>query len=220
MTNERDDMMERQKVIANIKQGGLVAVVRARDADEALHITDACIDGGVSAIEITFTVPGALSVIESLCKAYKPDEILIGAGTVMDETTARMAILAGASYVVTPYFLPDVMRICNLYKTACMPGAMTVREVAMALEAGAEIIKVFPGEVVGPVFIKAVSGPLPQAELMPTGGVDLDNVGQWIKAGAVAVGVGGNLTRVQDGDYSVITRRAQEYLTRIWEARS
>ena len=213
-------IMERHQVVANIKQGGLVAVVRAQDADEAMRITDACIDGGVSAIEITFTVPGAVEIIESLCKTYKPSEILIGAGTVLDDTTARLAVLAGASYVVTPYFVPEVMALCNRYSIACMPGVMTVREVAMAMEAGADIIKVFPGEVLGPAFIKAVKGPLPQAQLMPTGGVTADNVGAWIKAGAVAVGAGGSLTRVQDGDYTAITRRAQAYLSHIWEART
>ena len=138
----------------------------------------------------------------------------------MDAETARTAILAGAQYVVSPYLNPDTVKLCNRYRVPCLPGAMTVMDVVECMEAGADIIKVFPGELFGPKIIKAIRGPIPYAKLMPTGGVSLDNVGEWIKAGAVAVGVGSALTKgAKTGDYEAITRTAQEFLARIRAAR-
>jgi 2-dehydro-3-deoxyphosphogluconate aldolase/(4S)-4-hydroxy-2-oxoglutarate aldolase len=197
-----------------------VAVVRAESAEQAARITRACIDGGVAAIEITFTVPGAVDVIRELAVAFQTGEIIIGAGTVLDPETARIAILAGAHYVVSPCLNIDTMKLCNRYQVPCMPGAGSTREIVEAMEAGADIVKVFPGETLGPGFIKAVKGPLPQASLMPTGGVSLDNAGDWIKAGCVALGVGGSLTAgAKKGDYASITAIAKQFMTRIGEAR-
>jgi 2-dehydro-3-deoxyphosphogluconate aldolase/(4S)-4-hydroxy-2-oxoglutarate aldolase len=207
-------------VLQKIVEGGLVAVVRAESAEQAKRISDACLLGGVAAIEFTFTVPGAAEVIREVAAACPSDEIIIGAGTVLDPETARIAILAGARYVVSPHLNVDTVKLCNRYQVPCMPGAGTTREIIEAMEAGADIIKVFPGETLGPSFIKAVKGPLPQASLMPTGGVSLDNAADWIKAGCVALGVGGNLTAgAKKGDYASITARAKEFMTKIREAR-
>ena len=212
--------MDKEKILSKITEGGLVAVVRAESSDQALKIADACLKGGVAAIEITFTVPGADQVIRDLAAKYQNGEILLGAGTVMDTETARTAILAGAQYVVSPYLNVEVVKLCNRYRVPCMPGAMTIKEVVEAMEAGADIIKIFPGDLFGPKIIKAILGPIPYAKMMPTGGVDIDNVEQWIKAGAVAVGVGSSLTKgAKTGDYEAITRTAQEFIARIKAAR-
>ena len=212
--------MKKEQVLAEIQRVGVVAVVRAENADKAIRIADACIEGGIPAIELTFTVPAAHHVIEELANRYQNGEILLGAGTVMDPETARIAILSGAQYVVSPYFSEETVRLCNRYRVACMPGAMSIKEVVTAMEAGADIIKVFPGEAFGPKIIKAIKGPIPQAELMPTGGVDINNVDEWIRAGAVAVGVGGALTAgAKTGDYASITRLGREFVEKVKAAR-
>jgi 2-dehydro-3-deoxyphosphogluconate aldolase / (4S)-4-hydroxy-2-oxoglutarate aldolase len=213
-------MAAKEQIISRIKEGGLVAVVRAEGAEQAVRITEACIEGGVAAIEITFTVPGAQDVIGDLAKRYTKGEIILGAGTVLDPETARIAILSGAQYVVSPCLNGETVKLCSRYQIACMPGAMTIKEVVECMEAGADIVKVFPGELFGPAIIKAIKGPLPHAPLMPTGGVSLDNVGEWIKAGSVAVGVGGNLTAgAKKGDYASIASIARQFAEKIREAR-
>lgn len=212
--------MDKEKVITRICDAGIVAVVRAENAEKAMRITDACIEGGVAAIELTFTVPQAHRVIEELAKKYTSDQIILGAGTVMDAETARTAILSGAEYIVSPYFNADTVKLCNRYRVPCMPGAMTIKEVVEAMEAGADIVKIFPGEVFGPKIIKAIKGPIPYAKMMPTGGVSVDNVAEWIKAGAVAVGAGGALTAgAKTGDYASITKIGKEFVQKIKEAR-
>ncbi len=213
-------MLSRQAVVQKISAAGLVAVVRAESSEQAAKIADACIQGGVAAIEITFTVPGAADTIKDLCRTYKSGEIIIGAGTVLDPETARIAILAGAQYVVAPSINFETIKLCNRYQIPIMPGCGTIKEIVEAMEAGADVIKVFPGETLGPTFVKAVKGPLPQAPLMPTGGVSLDNVAEWIKAGCVAVGVGGNLTAgAKKGDWQSITDIAKEFVAKIRAAR-
>jgi 2-dehydro-3-deoxyphosphogluconate aldolase/(4S)-4-hydroxy-2-oxoglutarate aldolase len=207
-------------VLSKIVSSGLVAVIRAENADQAARIADACAAGGVAALEITFTVPGAAGVIEHLAKKCSKD-ILLGAGTVLDPETARIAILAGAQFVVSPAVNAETARLCNRYQVPYMPGAGTIGEVIAAMESGADIVKVFPGEILGPAFVKAVKGPLPQAQLMPTGGVSLDNVSHWIKAGSVAIGVGGNLTAGEKtGDFASITKLARQFVEKIKEARA
>ena len=213
-------MLPKLQTVSRIIESGLVAVVRAESADQASRIAAACAQGGAAAIEITFTVPGAASVIEHLAQTYPSGEILVGAGTVLDSETARIAILAGAHYVVGPSLDAGTARLCNRYQIPYMPGAGSVREVVEAMEAGAAIVKVFPGEVLGTAFVRAVRGPLPQAPLMPTGGVSLENVEQWIAAGCVAVGVGGNLTGgARTGDFQSITDCARQFVERIRRAR-
>lgn len=208
------------EVLRKITAAGLVAVIRAESPDQASRIAEACALGGVAALEITFTVPGASGVIEHLAK-ISTGQILLGAGTVLDPETARIAILAGAQFVVSPALNPQTARLCNRYQVPYMPGAGTIGEVIEAMECGADIVKVFPGEILGPAFVKAVKGPLPQAQLMPTGGVSLENIGEWIHAGAVAVGVGGNLTAgAKSGDFASITRIARQFVDKINEARA
>jgi 2-dehydro-3-deoxyphosphogluconate aldolase/(4S)-4-hydroxy-2-oxoglutarate aldolase len=212
--------MTKANVLSTIISSGLVAVIRASDSEAARRIAEACAIGGVGALELTFTVPGAHRVIEDLTKTLN-GSILIGAGTVLDSETARIAILSGAQFVVSPCLNADTARLSNRYHVPYMPGAGTVREVVEALELGSDIVKAFPGETLGPDFIKAVKGPLPHAQLMPTGGVSIENVGKWIKAGAVAVGVGGNLTAgAKVGNFTQITELARQFAAAIKEARS
>jgi 2-dehydro-3-deoxyphosphogluconate aldolase/(4S)-4-hydroxy-2-oxoglutarate aldolase len=167
------------------------------------------------------TVPGALDVIKQLTDEYSRDEILIGAGSVLDAETARACILAGAEYIVSPSLDEETIAMCNRYQKAVMPGAMSVTEVVKAMKFGADIIKIFPATLFGPKIIKAVKGPLPQAPLMPTGGVSLDNVKDWIKAGSLAVGVGSSLSKgAKTGDYEQVTETAKEFIRLIKEARA
>lgn len=213
--------MDKEILLTKIQDSGIVAVVRADCPEKAERITDALIEGGVAAIELTFTVPKAHKVIEALATKYTPDEIILGAGTVLDSETARIAMLSGANYIVSPYFDIETVKLCNRYRIAVMPGIMSVREAIMAMEAGADILKVFPGELFGPKIIKAINGPLPHAKMMPTGGVTTENVGEWIKAGAVAVGAGGALTKgAESGNYKEITKTAKEFIKNISEARN
>lgn len=212
--------MEREQIVSAISQCGLVAVVRASSGEEAIKIADACIAGGVAAIEITFTVPGAHRVIEALASRYKKGEIILGAGTVLDPETARIAMLSGAQYIVSPGLNLDTIKLCNRYRVPVMPGIMTVTEAICAMEAGADILKIFPGELFGPKVITAFKGPLPQARFMPTGGVSVENAGEWIKAGAVALGAGSALTGgAKTGEYGKITETALKFMAAIRAAR-
>lgn len=213
--------MEKQQVLTKMTDAGLVAVVRANTADEAIRIADACLEGGCPSIELTFTVPGAHKVIEALANKYTNGEMLLGAGTVLDAETARTAILSGANYIVSPGFNRGAAELCNRYRVPYLPGCMTITEVLTAMEAGADIIKIFPADLFGPTIIKDIKGPLPHAKLMPTGGVDVSNVDKWIKAGAVAVGAGSSLTKgAKTGDYAQITATAKEFIAKIKEARA
>ncbi len=213
--------MDKELVLTKITDVGVVAVVRAENGEKAKRIADACMEGGVPAIELTFTVPFAHKVIEELAKEYSDGSMILGAGTVMDSETARIAILSGAQYIVSPYFDAETVRLCNRYRVPAMPGAMTIKEVVSAMEAGADVVKVFPGEAFGPKILKAIKGPVPQAKLMPTGGVDVNNVGEWIKAGACAIGAGGALTGgAKTGDYAAVTATAKEFVRKVREARA
>lgn len=212
--------MDKEQILTKIQDCGIVAVVRAETTDEAQRIAEACLEGGVSAIELTFTVPHADKVIEFLANKYSPEEMILGAGTVMDSQTARMAMLCGAQYIVSPYFDVETVKLCNRYRMAVMPGVMSVREAVMAMEAGADILKIFPADLFGPKIIKDIKGPLPYAKMMPTGGVTADNAGEWIKAGAVALGAGGSLTAgAKTGDYALITETAKRFVKNIKAAR-
>jgi len=209
------------KPLGRIVDSGLVAVVRAESPEQASRIADACAQAGVAAIEITFTVPDPASVIAELTRRYPKGEMLIGAGTVLDPETAAAAVAAGAQFVVAPCLNLEVARFCNRRQIPYMPGAGTVKEIVEAMECGAEIIKVFPGETLGPQFVKAVRGPLPHALLMPTGGVTLENVQDWLRAGCVAVGVGSSLCAgAKSSDYQAITDLARQFIAKIRDARN
>ena len=213
-------MANKTETLSKIQNCGIVAVVRAESVDMAERLTDACIEGGVAAIELTFTVPHAEQLIEAMCNKYTNGEIIIGAGTVMDEATARIAILSGAQYIVSPYFDPATVKCCNRYGIASMPGIFTPTEAVAAMECGADVLKVFPGDIATPAFIKDLHGPIPNAMLMPSGGVDVNNVKEWIKAGAVAVGAGSSLIAgAKTGDYKKITETGKIFVQKIKEAR-
>ena len=214
--------MKRLEMIKKISDAGIVAVIRATSKEEGIKIVEAVKKGGIRALEITMTVPGAVEIIKELSEIYKDDEdMLIGAGTVLDPETARACILAGAKYIVSPSLNTETVKLCNRYRIAVMPGVMTVKEAVEALELGVEIIKVFPGNAFGPSIISSFKGPLPQANFMPTGGVSLDNVKDWIKAGAIAVGTGGDLTKgAATGNYELVTETAAKFVEAVKKARA
>ncbi len=203
--------MKKLSVLNAIKETGIIAVIRANNSLEAKSISLACMNGGINCVEITFTVPGADEVIKSLKEDFK-DSLYVGAGTVLDSETARIAILAGAQYIVSPGFNLDTAKLCNRYQIPYLPGCFTITEMIQAMEAGADIIKLFPGSAFGPSIVKAFKGPLPQLNIMPTGGVDIDNVQEWFKNGVIAVGVGGGLTK---GNSEEITAKSKEFIEKI-----
>jgi 2-dehydro-3-deoxyphosphogluconate aldolase/(4S)-4-hydroxy-2-oxoglutarate aldolase len=211
----------RQQTVDTIQQLGVVAVIRIKDAAKLRAVVDAIAAGGVRAIEVTMTVPNAVELIRKLA-ATLPPEILLGAGTVTDAGTARAVIDAGARYVVSPVFRRDVIAACLERDVAAAPGCFTPTEILDAHECGADIVKVFPATALGPQFIKDVRAPLPQVRLMPTGGVSLDNAGDWIRAGAVAVGVGSALLdgkAIEEGRFDVLTANARRIVASVASAR-
>lgn len=208
--------MRRLEILKKVLDSGIVAIVRTETAEKAAKTVQAIKAGGITVIEVTMSVPRAIDVIAELAASCRKDDVLLGVGSVLDPETARMAVLAGAEYVVTPNVNTEVIKLCHSYQVPVMPGAMTIKEIIDAMEAGADIVKVFPGEILGPGFIKAAKGPLPQAPLMPTGGVSLENIEDWFEAGAVAVGVGGALTEgAKHGDYELVAGTARRLVEKI-----
>src|ERR1700730_16514195 len=201
---------------------GIVAVVRSPDSQQLVEVARALADGGVSVVEITMSVPNALDVLRQT-RQLLGDRVLLGAGTVLDPETARAVLLAGAEYVVAPTVNLDVIRLCQRYDKLVMPGAFTPTEILTAWEAGADIVKVFPADVVGPAFFKAMRGPLPQIRLMPTGGVDLKSAAAFLKAGACCLGIGGQLVDpilVAARQFDRIRELAQQYVAVVQKARA
>ncbi|MDR3152230.1 MAG: bifunctional 2-keto-4-hydroxyglutarate aldolase/2-keto-3-deoxy-6-phosphogluconate aldolase [Bifidobacteriaceae bacterium] len=209
--------MLKNNILQSIKQSKVVAVVSGKSFDEVCKIIDSLIAGGVVAIEVTFRMDEADKIIKAVSQKYADKkEVIIGAGTVLDEVTARIAILAGAKYIVSPGFDNAIAEICNLYEIPYLPGCLTITEIMKALKAGCQVVKLFPASAVGPEYIKAVKAPLPQVEIMPTGGVSLENVNLWFKAGVFAVGVGGNLVTLDENkDYSKITQTAKSWISTV-----
>ena len=216
--------MKKEQVLARLKEDCLVAVVRAKNLEQGEKVIDAIIEGGINFIEICMTVDegSPIDLIANMVAKYKDnDKIVIGAGTVLDPETARMAIMAGANYVVSPGLNVETIKMCNRYRVPMLPGVMTPTEAITALEAGCDLIKVFPGNIVGPAAISSFKGPLPQGEFMPSGGVDVDNVDKWLKAGAYAVGTGSSLTKgAKTGDFAAVTAKAQEFVKAVAAARA
>jgi 2-dehydro-3-deoxyphosphogluconate aldolase/(4S)-4-hydroxy-2-oxoglutarate aldolase len=214
--------MNKTDVIQQIRETGIIPVVRATSADEAMRAIDAIKKGGVSVLEITMTVPGAVKVIEQVSARYGKDA-LVGAGTVLDAETARICILSGAQFIVSPALDLDTIVCCRRYGVAIMPGALTPTEVVKAWTAGADFVKVFPaGALGGASYLKALKAPLPQIELVPTGGVSLKTAADFIKAGASALGVGADLVdlkALREGQDDVITERARQFVEIVREAR-
>jgi 2-dehydro-3-deoxyphosphogluconate aldolase/(4S)-4-hydroxy-2-oxoglutarate aldolase len=214
--------MDKSNVLQRIRDTGLIPVVRAESADQAMRAVEAIKTGGVDVLEVTMTVPGAIGVIEQLAKAYG-GEALIGAGTVLDPETARACIQAGAQFIVTPALNEETIAFCRDNDIAVFPGALTPTEVVRAWNAGADAVKVFPaGAVGGASYLKALKAPLPQIELVPTGGVNLKTAADFIRAGAMALGVGADLVdmkALREGNAELITERARQFLEIVREAR-
>jgi 2-dehydro-3-deoxyphosphogluconate aldolase/(4S)-4-hydroxy-2-oxoglutarate aldolase len=213
--------MSRSAVVQQIESLGVVAVIRMKEPDRLRAVVDALADGGVRALEVTMTVPRAVDLIREIAPTL-PGGFLLGAGTVVDAETATRVIDAGAQFVVSPVFRPAVIDAAHERDVPAMPGCMTPTEILAAWDAGADVVKVFPATGLGPGFLKDVRGPLPHVKLMPTGGVTLDNAGDWIRAGAVAVGVGTALldaSAIANGNYQVLTANARRIIDNVRAAR-
>lgn len=213
--------MKKSEVLTKLRQQGVVAVIRGNTLEEGIQISKACIEGGLKAIEMAYTNANASQIIKDLNEMYYDDpDVFIGAGTVLDVPTARSAILAGAQYIVSPSFHYDTAVLCNRYGVPYIPGCMTVTEIVTAMEAGSEMVKLFPGSAFGPGYVGAILSPLPQASLMVTGGVKLDNVKSWLDAGVDAIGVGGELNKLgAQGRFDEVKSVAAQYVQKVKEAR-
>src|SRR5436190_17050441 len=214
--------MSRGAILSRILDGGIVAIVRSPDSHRLVEVSRALADGGVSAVEITMTVPDALDVLRQVRRALG-DRVVLGAGTVLDPETARAVLLAGAEFVVAPAVNLDVIRLCRRYDVPVMPGAFTPTEILTAWEAGADVLKVFPADVLGPAFFKAMRGPMPQVRLMPTGGVDLTTAADFLRAGACCLGVGSQMVEpkaVAAGNFARIGELARQYVQIVRDTRA
>lgn len=204
-----------------LKDCGVVAVVRGDSKEVGVEISKACVKGGVKAIEVAYTNKFANDIIREVSEIYAgQDDVVIGAGTVLDAETARSAMLAGAKYIVSPAFDAETAKICNRYKVPYLPGVMTINEIISAHEAGVDFVKLFPGSAFGQGYVKAIKGPLPYANIMVTGGVNVDNLDSWIKAGVDTVGIGGELNKLgEEGKFDEITSICEGYIAKLNEAR-
>lgn len=209
--------MKKMERLTRIEHAGVVAVVREDSQKRAIEAARAVIKGGIKGIEVTFSVPQADQVIAQLKEEYQNDSsVVIGAGTVLDAVTARLAILAGAEFIVSPCFDQATAEMCNFYQVPYMPGCMTITEMQQAMKSGADIVKLFPANNFTPQMIKAAKAPLPHVNIMPTGGVNLENIAAWKQAGAIVVGVGGNLFKgVKDENYELVSQTAKQYME-VW----
>jgi 2-dehydro-3-deoxyphosphogluconate aldolase/(4S)-4-hydroxy-2-oxoglutarate aldolase len=214
--------MSKLKQLSQLLDSGIVAIIRANDGSRLADVAEALLAGGVNVMEVTFTVPKAHRVLEQVADRLG-DKVLLGAGTVLDPETARIAMLAGAEFIVSPAVNADVIRCCRRYDKLIFPGAFTPTEVLTAWEAGADIVKIFPSEVTGPAYLKALHGPLPQIRLMPTGGVNLETAASFLRAGACALGIGGSLVEpkaVAAGDMTRIETLAKQYVKIVQDTRA
>ncbi len=218
----QSSMSGREAIVQSIERAGVVAVIRMKEPDKLRAVVDAIADGGIRALEVTMTVPGAVELIRRLAPTL-PAGVVLGAGTVLDAETAARVIDAGAQFVISPVFKRTVIGACHASGVAAMPGCFTPTEIFEAWEAGADVVKVFPATSLGPGFFTDVRGPLPHIKLMPTGGVTLDNAGDWIRAGAVAVGIGTALldaAAIAAGDFDVLRSNAARVVANVRSARS
>ncbi len=222
MSTQDATLNTREAIVRAIQDLGIVAVIRLRDAAKLRGVVDALVEGGVRALEVTMSVPNAVALIRELAPTM-PEGFLLGAGTVTDAATVNAVVDAGARYIVSPVFRREVIRACHERGVPAAPGCFTPTEILDAHDAGADIIKVFPATALGPQYIKDVRAPLPQVKLMPTGGVTPDNAGDWIRAGAVAVGVGSALldtAAIESGRFEVIAEKARRIVANVAAARS
>lgn len=204
--------MNQANTLMRLSETGVVAVLRAATAEEAVYMAEALIAGGIYGIELTFSTPKVEKAVTVLVERYKEcPHVVIGVGTVLDAVSARVAILSGAAFVVSPGFDSETLAMCQLYQVPYIPGCFTMTEIMHATKAGAQLIKLFPGSAVSPDYIKAIKAPLPHVSIMPTGGVNQHNMAEWLSAGAVAVGIGGALSAVSDNDYASLSNLARQY---------
>ena len=205
--------MQRAELLEKVIKSGVVSVVRADSAEDAVKIVEAVVDGGIKSIELTYSVPRANDVIADLVATYAGTDVMIGAGTVLEATSARLAIIAGAQFIVSPTFNKEVAKICNLYQIPYIPGVMTPLEAQTAMEYGSELIKLFPGDIAGAAMIKDLKGPFPYINVMPSGGVNESNVAEWFKVGATAVSAGGGVTSpALTGDFAGVKVNAEKFI--------
>jgi 2-dehydro-3-deoxyphosphogluconate aldolase/(4S)-4-hydroxy-2-oxoglutarate aldolase len=210
--------MKRDKleILELIKKNRIISIIRTDSFEKAYKSATAIIDGGIKVLEFSYTMNFAGELIKELSDKYKDADVLIGAGTVLDPETCKAAFSMGSEFIISPYLNHKTAKMCLRYQIPYIPGAMTVKETADCLEAGADIVKIFPSELFGPAIIKAIKGPLPQAPLMPTGGVNIDNIETWFEAGSIAVGVGKNLYMgAESGDYQKVTELASRFRDKI-----
>ncbi len=208
--------MEKYRIYQAIEKQGVVVVIRGNSVDQAVKTVEACYKGGVKIIEITFTVPSAEQIIKILTEKYANTDMIVGAGTVLDPQTARIAMLAGAKFIVSPSLNVETIKTCNRYGVPVMSGVMTPTEAQTAMEYGVDVLKLFPGDIAKPAGLKALKGPFPQANIMPTGGVSADNVEDWFKAGAFAVGAGSFLTKgANTGDYGLVESVCRDFVNKV-----
>ncbi len=215
-------MSRREEITSQIEGCGVVAIIRIKEPRQLRGVVDALAEGGVRAIEITMSVPRAVELIAEI-RPTLPAEFVLGAGTILDAMTARAAVAAGASFIVSPVYRQEITDAAHELDVAVMPGCFTPTEILTAWDGGADVIKVFPATALGPAFLKDVRAPLPQVKLMPTGGVSVDNAGDWIRAGAVAVGVGSALVNAKDvasGSFRTITSNAERIVANVRAARA
>jgi 2-dehydro-3-deoxyphosphogluconate aldolase/(4S)-4-hydroxy-2-oxoglutarate aldolase len=214
--------MKKAETLDIICETGIIAIVRAQSSDQLIAAADAIKKGGVKAIEVTMTTPGALEVIAEARKRYGPD-VVFGAGSVLDPESARSAILAGAGFIVSPTLNLELIKLCNRYAIPVVPGCYSPTEIITGWEAGADLIKLFPASVGGPDLVKAILAPLPQVRIVPVGGVDLDTAADFIRKGAAALGVGSSLVNQQlldAGDMNELTRRAAAFIEQVRKGRT
>ncbi len=208
--------MDKIDIIQKIKNEKVISVVRSENEEEIEKIVSAVVAGGVHLIEITMTVPNAIRIIENLAQKYKNTDVVIGAGTVLDAETARFVISAGAEFIVSPIFNKDLMKLCNRYRVLMIPGIATPTEANNAMEHGADIVKLFPRNAYGPEIIKVFRGPFPYIQIIPTGNISLEDSDKWIKNGAIAIGVGGEIINpAKNGDYEKTTEMARDFIERV-----
>jgi len=214
--------IRKYEVLNRIYELGVVGIIRTPDVTNGIASAEAIFQGGINVLEVSTTFPGALDIMKSTAAMNKSNGLILGAGTVADSETAKLCIDAGAEFIVSHCFSEEVAKLCNRYGVAYMPGVGTVTEIVRAMEWGSEVVKAFPGEVLGPKFIKAVHGPLPNAQIMPIGGVSPSNLEDWFKAGAFAVGLGSALVKPEgrEGDYPAIRKTAEEIVQHIARIRA
>lgn len=221
MNHAKESLMEKEDRLRMIRDNGVIAIMRAKDSEQLIDAADAIKAGGLHVIEVTMTTPGALKVIEKATERYA-ESVLFGAGTVLDAESARAAVLAGAGFIVAPTLNLSMIELCRRYSIPVIPGCLTPTEMLTAWESGADMIKLFPASIGGPSFIKAVRAPLPQVEIIPVGGVNLDTAADFIRSGAVALGVGSDLINqslLESGNMDELTRRAAAFIGKVHEGR-